>query len=83
MLVRVCYDNGHDGGDFEYFSKYNRINARGIKDEMSIEMCKRYGASAKYYEVTCFYRVDQLKLYRKKERKIYGKSCGNYNKRKL
>lgn len=58
MKVRVFYDNGHDNGEFEYFSKFNRINARGIKEEIHHEMLQRYGISrAKYMKVTNFYRV--------------------------
>ena len=58
MKVRVFYDNGHDYGEFEYFSKYNRINAKGIKDEMKSEMRQRYGKSAYNYNITDFYRVE-------------------------
>lgn len=57
MLVRVCYDDGHDFGSFEYFSEYSRINARGIKDEIEHELYKRFGRRAKYVEITQFYRV--------------------------
>lgn len=41
MLVRVFYDDGHDYGEFEYFSKYNRINAKGIKDEIKSKMYQK------------------------------------------
>ena len=58
MKVRVCYDNGHDYGEFEYFSKYNRINAKGIKEEVKSAMRQRYGKRAYNYIVTDFYRVE-------------------------
>lgn len=56
MKVRVCYDDGRDYGDFEYFSKYNRINAKGIKEEIKREMLKRY---KKIYKIECFYRIEE------------------------
>ena len=43
MKVLVLWDDGHDRGEFEYFSKYNRINAKSIKEEAYYEMAKRYG----------------------------------------
>jgi hypothetical protein len=55
MKVRVCYDNGHDYEEFEYFSKYDRINARGIKDEILSEMFSKYGRK---YKIVDFYRVE-------------------------
>lgn len=57
MKVRVFYDNGNDYGEFEYFSQYNRINAKGIKEEMQREMYLKYGSSVKYKKITGFYRV--------------------------
>ena len=58
MKVRVFYDDGHDNGEFEYFSKFNRINSRGIKEEIHHEMLQRYGISrVKYMKVINFYRV--------------------------
>lgn len=58
MTVRVCYDDGHDYGEFEYFSKFNRINARGIKEEIHHELLKIYRVSrSRYIKVTNFYRV--------------------------
>lgn len=58
MKVRVFYDDGHDNGEFEYFSKFNRINARGIKEEIHKEILQRYGISrVKYMKVINFYRI--------------------------
>lgn len=58
MKVRVLYDDGHDYGEFEYFSKFNRINARGIKEEIHHEILLKYGISrGRYMKVTSFYRV--------------------------
>lgn len=47
-----------DRMEVEYFSKYNRINAKGIKDEVKHELSKRLGSIAKYAEVTGIYRQD-------------------------
>lgn len=58
MRVRVIYDNGCDYGEFEYFSKYDRINAKGIKEEVKSAMRKRYGKQAYHYIITDFYRVE-------------------------
>lgn len=58
MRVRVIYDDGHDYGEFEYFSKYDRINAKGIKEEIKDEMRKKYGKRAKYQKIKQFYRVE-------------------------
>ncbi len=57
MEVRVFYDDGHDTGEFEYFSKYNRINAKGIKDEMRSVMVRKYGRRAYHYTITQFYKI--------------------------
>lgn len=58
MEVRVYYNNGCDCCEFEYFSKYNRINARGIKEEIEKQLYQRYGSSARYYEIIDFIRID-------------------------
>lgn len=55
MRVRVCYDDGINYCDFEYFSNYNRINAKGIKEEIKREMLKRY---KRIYKIDCFYRIE-------------------------
>ena len=52
MKVLVIYDDGHDYGEFEYFSQFNRINAKGIKDEIRDQIASRY------IEVTDWYRID-------------------------
>lgn len=57
MQVRVFYDNGHDYGEFEYFSKYDRINAKGIKEEIESVMIRKFGKIAYYYNIIQFYRV--------------------------
>lgn len=58
MRVRVIYDDGCDYGEFEYFSKYDRINAKGIKDEIKSVMRRKYGKQAYHYIITDFYRVE-------------------------
>lgn len=57
MLTRVCYDNGHEFGEFEYFSNFNRINAKGIKEEIKTEMFKKYGSQSKYIDIINIIRV--------------------------
>ena len=55
---KIWTDDGHDYGEFEYFSKFNRINAKGIKEEIYHELLQRYGVSrSRYIKVTDFYRV--------------------------
>ena len=59
MKVLVIYDDGHDYGEFEYFSQFNRINAKGIKDEIRDQIAQRYGYSrSRYIEVNDWYRID-------------------------
>lgn len=57
MKVLVSYDNGTSYGEFEYFSKYNRINAMGIKEEAKQKMVDKFGSHAKYYEIISMSRV--------------------------
>lgn len=55
MAIRVFYDNGNDVCEFEYFSKFDRVNAKGIKDEIINTMYKKYGKS---YKVLSWERVN-------------------------
>lgn len=57
MKIRIYYDTKHDFGELEYFSKYNRINAKGIKEEAKNELIKHYGKSATNYEVKDLTRI--------------------------
>lgn len=57
MLIRVFYDNGNDVCEFEYFSKFDRVNAKGIKDEIKNTMYRKYGKSAKYMKIVSYERV--------------------------
>lgn len=57
MKVRVIYDTGCGYGKFEYYSKYNRINAKGIKDEIKYVMGQKYGMRAYHYTISQFYRI--------------------------
>lgn len=57
MKVSVYYDNGVNFGEFEYFSKYNRINANGIKEEARNKMINKFGTHAKNYEIISISRV--------------------------
>lgn len=54
MRVRVFYTDG----EFDYFSKYNRINAKGIMDEARKEMIQRYGKNAYNYNIECLERIN-------------------------
>ena len=57
MKVTVFYDNGNCyNNDFSYFSKFSRINAKGIKDEAKQKLINRFGCRAKNYEITGIYR---------------------------
>lgn len=55
MLVRVLYitENG-DVREFEYASKFDRINAKGIKEEIENKDYMKYG---KHHEIKDFYRI--------------------------
>ena len=44
--------------ELEYYSKYNRINAKGIKEEAAHELFKNFGTISKYVEITGIYRQD-------------------------
>lgn len=58
MQIRVILDNGHDYSEFEYYSDFNRINAKGIKDEIRKKIREKFGKSALRYTITDFYRID-------------------------
>ena len=58
MVIRVFYDNGNDVCQFEYFSKFDRVNAKGIKDEIINTIYKKYGKSCK---ILSWERVDYQK----------------------
>lgn len=57
MKVLVVWDDGHDFGEFEYFSNYSRINAKGIKEEAKLQMIQRYGYNTRNREIKNIYRV--------------------------
>ena len=59
MKVLINYDNGVSYfGELEYFSKYNRINARGIKEEARRVLLNKLGNSARYYKILDLLRID-------------------------
>ena len=58
MKVRIYYYHGDDWGEIEYFSKFNRINARGIKEEVKNELYLKLGKGARYCEITNITRAD-------------------------
>ena len=58
MLVIVIWDNGYNEGSFEYYSQYDRINAKGIKEEARHEMCKKYRNMSKTMKIVDIYRQD-------------------------
>ena len=45
----------YESKEFEYFSKYDRINAKGIEDEIISEMFSKY---RRKYKIVEFYRVE-------------------------
>jgi len=62
MRVRVCinyddYTKIHFYTDFEYFSKFNKINAKGIEEEIDEEGFKRFGCRWWYCVVIDFYKL--------------------------
>lgn len=59
MLVRVFYENGEDVRKFEYYSKYERINAKGIEEEIKSRMARVFGKKASYYVIKSYERVDE------------------------
>lgn len=60
MEVKVFYDDGHDYGEFNYFSKFHRINARGIKGEIESEILARFGVLRfKVIKILHFERVQK------------------------
>lgn len=59
MIVRVFYDNGSDIAEFEYYSKYERINAKGINEEIEKQMKKLFGKRANYYVVKSYEMVNE------------------------
>ena len=59
MKVLVIYDNRNGNqGEFEYISKFDRINAKGIRAEARKEMFKKYGNEARHMSVEYLYRQD-------------------------
>lgn len=59
MKVLIVYDNGINASqELEYFSEYNRINAKGIKEEARQTLINKLGRIAKSYTVKAIYRND-------------------------
>lgn len=57
MQVTIMYANFHDGlQELTYFSKYNRINARGLHDEARNVLIRNFGQKAKNYEILDIFR---------------------------
>lgn len=57
MKVTIMYDNLQTGvRELQYFSKYNRINARGLYDEAKEILIKTYGQHAKSYKILDLFR---------------------------
>ena len=54
----VIWDNGCNEGSFEYYSQYDRINAKGIKEEARHEMWKKYRNMSKTMEIVDIYKED-------------------------
>ena len=57
MQVTIMYDNLQSGlQELKYFSKYNRINARGLHDEARNVLINNFGQKAKNYEIIDIFR---------------------------
>ena len=57
MVVTIMYDNLQTGiRELKYFSKYNRINARGIYDEAKQKLVDTYGQHARNYKILDLFR---------------------------
>ena len=57
MKVTIMYDNFYgEVKELQYFSKYNRINARGLYDEAKEILIKTYGQHAKNYKILDLFR---------------------------
>lgn len=57
MLVIIVYDNLQgELKETKYYSKYKRINAKGIKEEAKQELIKNFGNYAKNYKISSLYR---------------------------
>lgn len=59
MKVRILYDNLQTEIREEYYySKYSRINAKGIKEEAKNKLIERFGKHAKNYDIIKLYREE-------------------------
>ena len=58
MKVLIMGFINDDKIELEYYSKYNRINAKGIKEEAEHELFKHFGTISKYVEIIGIYRQD-------------------------
>ena len=57
MRVTIMYDNLLSGlEELTYFSKYNRINARGLYEEARNVLIRNFGQKAKNYEILDIFR---------------------------
>lgn len=57
MKVIILYDNFQsEKKEYSYYSKYNRINAKGIKEEAKQKLIQTFGNRAKNYEIIEIYR---------------------------
>lgn len=57
MQVTIIYDNLLSGlEELTYFSKYERINARGLHNEARNVLIRNFGQKAKNYEILDIFR---------------------------
>lgn len=57
MQVTIVYDNFQSElKEMKYFSKYNRINAKGITDEARQILVNTFGSHARNYEIVDLFR---------------------------
>lgn len=60
MKVTVVYDNFQTGSrEFTYFSTFDRINAKGIKEEAKNKLISKFGSHARNYEILNLYREEE------------------------
>lgn len=57
MEVLIVFDNLQgELKELTYYSEFNRINAKGIKEEAKQKLLNTYGYNAKNYEIKKLYR---------------------------
>lgn len=58
MLIRVFFDDNSEIVQFEYYSKYNKMNVKELEKEIRDRMYKIFGEKAKYMPIKKYERID-------------------------